>query len=820
MNPNKSRFQTTAIWLCISVVTASLAHGQSFRESANALIESSCIDCHDGSQSNGLDFNKLQNDLTDPDQFRKWERIYDRVKSGEMPPKSESRPDSKHVSAALDSIRKSLTAENKRFQAANGRVILRRLTRTEYEHTLNDLLYIKSDLGGIIPAENYSNSFDTVYSSQGFSPLHIKKYLEAADAALDSAIRLSPEPESKTRRFEFLKSKIIQKHLREEKAKKADGFPIAGKLDDAVVMFNNASYVYKLDHHIQTSGWYKIRAQVYRHQTDDTVILTLNAGNYNRGITNVLGWYDLETDKPITVEAEAYLEKNQYLFPGVEGLNVQPNGKTIWNIGPEKYKGAGIAVRWVEVEGPTHEQWPPYSTTNLLKDIKLKKLKDKQWDQRRIEHIQYELVVGKSPRKQLERIIGWLAPRAFRRPLREGEGTPFVELGLKALEDGRTFESAIRVSLRAAMASPNFLFMSSDPGPLDDFSLASRLSYFLWTSMPDHELFLAAKKGRLTSEAELDKQIERMLNDEKCSRFVADFCNQWLQLSEIDATAPDKRLYPEFDDLLKHSMLDETEHFIAHLIEKDLSISNLIDSDFTFVNRRLAEHYGIRGVKGQHTRKVRLPRSSPRGGLLTQSSILKVTANGTTTSPVLRGSWVLTHLLGTPPSPPPPTIGSIEPDTRGTKTIREMLEKHRSDASCASCHRLIDPPGFALESFDVIGGYRKNFRNKEHGQPVKQKLFGRNIWEYKTGLPVDASGEMEDGRKFDGIVQYKKLLKTKKEQIARHLISEMVVYSTGAEIQFADREEIDKIVEQCRESDFGLRTIIRQIIKSKLFLNK
>jgi len=817
---NKHKSPTTAIWLWISVVTASLAHGQSVRESTQPLIESSCIDCHDGSQSNGLDFNKLQNDLGDATQFRKWERIYDRVKSGEMPPESEARPAPKHVSAALSSIKKSLTVENKRFQSANGRVILRRLTRTEYEHTLNDLLYIKADLGGIIPAENYSNSFDTVYSSQGFSPLHIKKYLEAADVALDSAIHLAPEPDTKTRRFEFLKSKIILKHLADEKAKKNESYPLAGKLDDAIVMFNTASYVYKLDHHIETSGWYKIRAQVYRHQSDDPVILTLNAGDYNRGINNVLGWFDLETDKPITVEVEAYLRKNQYLFPGVEGLNAQPNGKTIWNVGQEKYKGAGIAVRWVEVEGPTHEQWPPYSTTNLLKDIKLKKLKNKRWDQRRSDHIKYELVVGKSPRKQLERIIGWLAPRAFRRPLLEGEGTPFVELGLKALKDGRTFESATRVALRAALASPNFLFMSSDPGPLDDFSLASRLSYFLWTSMPDHELFLAAKQGHLTNRNELDKQIERMLNHEKCSRFVADFCSQWLQLSEIDATAPDKRLYPEFDDLLKHSMLDETQHFIAHLIKKDLSISNLIDSDFTFVNRRLAEHYGIRGVKGQTTRKVRLPRSSPRGGLLTQSSILKVTANGTTTSPVLRGSWVLTHLLGTPPSPPPSAIGAIEPDTRGTTTIREMLEKHRSDASCASCHRLIDPPGFALECFDVIGGYRKNFRNKEHGQPVKEKLLGRNIWEYKTGLPVDASGEMEDGRKFDGIVQYKKLLKTKKEQIARHLISELVVYSTGAEIQFADREEIDKIVEQCRESDFGLRTIIRQIIKSKLFLNK
>ena len=808
-----------AFLFCVfSFCVASTAFGQ-FPESPQLLFKASCIDCHDGSADNALNLNKLKSDLTDPQQFRQWQRIYDRVKSGEMPPETEARPDSRQLAVALGSIRKSLIAENKRAQAADGRVVLRRLTRTEYEHTLTDLLYIKSDIGGIIPAENSSNSFDTVFSTQGFSPIHVEGYLKAADVALDRAIRLFPEPKSKVRRFEFLDNKNVKRHFADENTK-PEPRPIAGKLDDAIVMFTDASYVYKLDYHVETSGWYKIRAQVYRHQSSDPVILTLNAGDYNRGFTKVLGWYDLDSDKPITAEVEAFLEKGQYLFPGVEGLKVQPDGKTIWNVGPEKYKGAGIAVRWIELEGPTDEQWPPYSTTNLLKDVKLKKLKRKKWDQRRSDFVKFEPVVGESPRKQLERIIGWFTPRAFRRPLLSGEGTPFVELGLAALKEGRSFEDAIRISLRAALASPNFLFMTSEPGPLDDFSLASRLSYFLWKSIPDHELFLMAKRNRLTGGDVLDEQIERMLNDEKSQRFISDFCKQWLQLSEIDATVPDQRLYPEFDELLKHSMLDETEHFIAYLIEKDLSVSNLIDSEFAFVNRRLAEHYGISGVKGQTTRKVRLPRSSPRGGLLTHASILKVTANGTNTSPVLRGNWVLTHLLGTPPSPPPPTIGAIEPDTRGTTTIREMLEQHRNDASCNSCHRLIDPPGFALECFDVIGGYRKNFRNKEHGDPVKKKLFGRNVWEYKIGLPVDASGELEDGRKFDGIVEYKKLLKSKKEQIARHLISQLVVYSTGAEIQFADREEVDKIFERCRASDFGLRTIIFEIIKSKLFLNK
>ena len=390
----KSKFQIIAAWLGLTVLTVAVARGQSFRELTQPLIESSCITCHDGSaDDNGLNLNKLGNDLTDPDQFRQWERIYDRVESGEMPPQSESRPEPKHLSSALRSIRKSLIAENKRAQSANGRVILRRLTRTEYEHTLGDLLYIRADIGGIIPAENTSNSFDTVFSTQGFSPIHIQGYLKAADAALDAAIRLSPEPKSKVRRFEFLKSKTVQRHLDDEKSK-PEPHPIAGKLKDAIVMFNDAYYVYKLDHHVETSGWYKLRAQVYRHQSDDPVILTLNAGDYNRGFTKVLGWFDLDSDKPITAEVEAYLEKGQYLFPGVEGLKVQPNGKTIWNVGPKKYKGAGIAVRWVELEGPVHEQWPPYSTTNLLKDIKLKKLKNKQWDQRRSDHIKYQPTVG------------------------------------------------------------------------------------------------------------------------------------------------------------------------------------------------------------------------------------------------------------------------------------------------------------------------------------------------------------------------------------------------------------------------------------------
>ncbi len=814
----QSRFKIVALTALLGLFCLSagqLAPAQDFRSDITPLIQASCIECHDGSEDNGLDFSKLGSDLSDEAIFRTWERVYDRVTNGEMPPASSDRPPKLDTDSALRSIKKALTDENLKFQHQNGRVILRRLTRTEYAHTLNDLLHVQADLGDIIPEENSSSGFDTVSHGQGLSPLHIRSYLEAAEVALEAAIRLDPKPDSKTRHFDYLESKLVRKHLDEE-----NDHIIVGELDDAIVMFSNASYIYKIDHHVEAAGKYILRAKARPFQAKKPVILTLNAGNYNRGFTEVLGFFDLQSEKTRTVEVETYLTKGQYMFPGLADVDVQPDGKTIWNIGPKEYKGSGIAIQWMELEGPIVESWPPFSTTNLLKDIELKELEDKKWDPSRQQHIQYEIVAGKDPRKQLEAIVAWLAPRAFRRPLYESEGTPFVEIGLDALSKGRTFDASIRKMCRTILASPQFLFMAPEQTELNHFDIASRLSYFLWKSIPDHKLFMLANKEQLRDPKIIKEQVDRLLADEKSSRFIKDFIRQWLQLSEIDATAPDKRLYPEFDDLLKMSMVGETEQFISHLIKNDLSITNLVDSNFAFLNRRLAEHYGIEGVEGQYFRKVKLKNNTPRGGILTNASVLKVTANGTTTSPVKRGSWVLTHLLGQPPSPPPPTIGAIEPDTRGTTTIREMLDKHRNDDSCSSCHRLIDPPGFALECFDVIGGFRDRFRSQGEGDSPKTKLNGRNIWEYKLGLHVDASGELTDGQKFDGIEQYKKLLLKEREQIARNFIEQLIVYSTGAEIQFADRSEVERILRVCSKKDFGMKTMIYEIVQSKLFLQK
>jgi hypothetical protein len=307
-----------------------------------------------------------------------------------------------------------------------------------------------------------------------------------------------------------------------------------------------------------------------------------------------------------------------------------------------------------------------------------------------------------------------------------------------------------------------------------------------------------------------------MLASPKARAFAENFVGQWLDLRQIDFTLPDKKLYPEFDDILKAAMVGETHAFFAEMLRDDSKLSNIIHSDFLMLNRCIAEHYKIAGVTGDEFRRVPLPAGSHRGGVLTQASVLKVTANGTFTSPVLRGAWVMRRLLGEPPEPPPADIPTFEPDTRGATTIREQLAKHRSQATCASCHARIDPPGFALESFDVIGGWRECYR-AEKGESPPERFRGRRIWEYGLGTPVDASGELPDGRTFENIDDFKRLLREREDQVARNLTQKMLTYATGAGIQFADRDEVEAILARLKSKGGGLRSLVHEIVQSHAF---
>ncbi|HEY0548071.1 MAG TPA: DUF1592 domain-containing protein, partial [Verrucomicrobiae bacterium] len=484
-------------------------------------------------------------------------------------------------------------------------------------------------------------------------------------------------------------------------------------------------------------------------------------------------------------------------------------GENFKRVDPSAYKGTGLAVQWIEIEGPLHPAWPPESYRRLFGDLPVKPI---------VAANRFE-VHSSQPGQDAERLLRGFLPKAFRHPVTDDELQPYLELARRRLDEGFSFEHAMRTAYRAVLTSPSFLLRVERPGKLTDHALASRLSYFLWSSPPDEKLLALARQGRLTCDDVLHEETERMLASPKARNFVRDFTGQWLGLRKIDSTSPDEMLYPEFDEWLKVSMVCETESFFSEILKHDLSIENFIESDFSMLNERLARHYGIDGVQGLAFRKVILPKGIHRGGLLTHASILKITANGTTTSPVLRGVWVLENLLDQRPPPPPANVAAIESDIRGAATVREQLEKHRSVDSCASCHRKIDPPGLALENFDVIGGWREFYRSAGEGESIALQVKGDPV-QYRKGPPIDASGSLENQQSFQNIDEFKLLLRGRKERVARCVASKLLTYATGEGITFSDRAEIDRLVEASRKSDFGLRTLLHAVIDSECFRRK
>ncbi|QDU73754.1 hypothetical protein Pan97_07530 [Bremerella volcania] len=379
----------------------------------------------------------------------------------------------------------------------------------------------------------------------------------------------------------------------------------------------------------------------------------------------------------------------------------------------------------------------------------------------------------------------------------------------------------MRLAYKAVLCSPDFLYFQEMPGRLDGEALASRLSFLLWRSIPDDELMASAQTGELLTDKGLKLQFSRMLRDPKSKRFISDFAGQWLDLRHVHDTSPDRFLFPEYfcDNHLVDSCVAETEATLEEMIRQNLPVRTVVDADFVLINERLAELYGIDEVKGLSIRRVNLPPDSLRGGLLTQSSVMKVTANGLTTSPVLRGVWVMDRILGTPPSPPPPGAGSIEPDTRGAVTVREQLAKHSQLESCASCHAAIDPPGFALESFDVMGKWRDHYRSIGEGDEVDIKVALRDV-KYKRGLPVDASGVTQDGFRFHDIYQFRTYLCGQQEQLARNLTERFLVFATGAGISFADCPIIGEILQRNAEAGYPIQSLLQDVILSETFRSK
>ena len=798
-------------------------------------LDNHCTECHDSEvKKGGLDLTSLKFDLSDPMLFEKWVKVHHSVEDGEMPPKKKPRPDAKLADAFLDVLDEQLRDTSVTQQKMAGRTQARRLNRIEYENTVRDLLQIDTPLAGLLPEDTPMHGFDTVADGLRFSQLQIEKYLEAADAALDAAVDLRMPIELKKERFSYKDQKSIQENLalpdlppEDPKKKYSRKRVVFRDVPDALVMFTDADYMLGLSNFkLRRGGTYRIRLSAYGYQSaGEPVTARIYANDYSAG-KRLLGAWDMPADKPRVVEVVTRINRSEHLLLMPFGIGYDEKGQRLNDSDTTKdFKGRGLAVQWIEIEGPLEMQnWPAPSLKALFPGVPVVPIEEKKinnrWDTEKA--IGFEPQPA-DPAASLKTCIETFAARAFRRPLEPGEADRFVTLAQESLAKGATFVQAAKFGLRGVLTSPQFLLFDELPGPrLSDYAVASRLSYFLWSTLPDEELMKLAAAKKLHDAATLKAQVNRMISDPRGKAFVKNFAGQWLDLRSIDATSPDPNLYPEFDEMLKLAMVGETEAFFTELLRKDLPVTNFIQSDFVMLNHRIAQHYGIGAdaAKGEEFVRVSLPADSVRGGVLTQASVLKVTANGTVSSPVLRGGWVMKRLLGQPPPPPPPGVPGVEPDTRGASTIREILAKHSTSETCAACHAKIDPPGFALESFDVIGGWRDRYRSKEKGDRPSAKVENRGVWQYKLALDVDPSGQLADGRPFTGIRDFKQLLLDRPADVQRCLTEKLLTYATGAAPTYADKAAVADIVAKSIKQGGGLKTFVTELVLSDTFRRK
>ncbi len=759
----------------ICVFTALACAGEAFAatlptEKLNPFFENHCIECHDETtKKGGLDLDALSRNPADAETLRRWVRVFDRVESGEMPPKKKERPEAKALTAFLAALEGPLASADR----AQRSVARRRLNRAEYENTVRDLFLVRAEVAAMLPEDGKAHGFDNIGEALSSSTELVESYLHAADVVIEMVLGQEKEP------AHFVKHSSFTQGWRDRRnAKQVFRF-----LDEGVVAYNSFQMSTQIRNFTApVAGTYRVRFHASAFHSTVPVKMEIGGGDVHQSKRgrHTIGYFEARPDVTEIVFEDWFREG--------DGFSVLPFGIGRVRVGKEPhYPGPGLMLLDYDVEGPLD--------TNLLAGRR-------------------ELLRGVDLKTgtlaDVRDIMARLVPRAFRRPATEVEIARYAGLMKSMMENGYSFEAALRVGLRALLCSPEFLFLEERGG----FALASRLSYFLWSSMPDAELLDLAARGELCQAATLRAQTERMLASPKAAAFTKNFTGQWLKLRDIKMTEPDTALYPEFDGLLEYSMMEETVRFFDEVLRRDLSVMEFVDSDWSMLNDRLAAHYGIGGVAGVQFRRVSLPQDSVRGGVMTQASVLKVTANGTTTSPVTRGVWAIENLLGIH-VPPPPPVPAVEPDLTGATTLRQQLDKHRNDTSCASCHSKIDPPGFALESFDPIGGWRERYRIPGAIAKIAEDGDEREAPPaYKLGLPVDAAGRLPTGESFNDVREFKALLKRDPKRVARSVAEKLLTYALGRGLGFSDRTMVQGIVERAREKNYGLRSLVQEVAAS------
>ena len=804
----------------------------SFTANVHTVLKTHCAKCHGGAKAEAkihLDAPRTREQLVEEQTL--WFKVLGQIESGAMPPDGEPALTAAERKAIVDWIRGDFTSLLVAKQRAEGRAKLRRLSRNEYANTVYDLFGMRPTVGLNLPEDGRTDGFDKVSTALPLSATGAAGYVKMTDDVLNYMLRPQPKLDPKTAaNLPPHMQKVVRSVARESEQSKGHVL----ELEDGWKVSFNSDTTSCPNRGFATTrpGLHKLKIHAYGYQTDKPMVVGIYAGHTGAypQIIDLVGIVEVPPGKPAIVETEVYLRSRDLndRSPVGDALRLIPFGLGVQvpkNTQATACKGPGLALQYIDVEQPDlrnpGDRWLTADFSPEL-DEEMRGQYKKILNATGPKNQQAKSTDRATFLKTMETTFRRIGQRFFRRPLSDDELAGIVTTIGERLDSGTTIDRAFMDQVAALMTSPDFFCVIEQPGKLDDFALASRLSYFLWNSTPDDTLLQLAAEGKLGDPQTLRAQTERLLADPKSQRFVTDFLNQWLGLRAIDDTSPDGVLYPEYakNDLLKPSSVLETQTYFRKLLDENLSVRYFVESPWVLANEALAKHYGLPAMQGAALKPVNLPSDSPFGGLWTQPAILKVTANGTNTSPVKRGVWVAERLLGTPIPPPPPNINPIEPDTRGAKTLREQLALHRGTGSCAACHAKFDPFGFALESFDVAGSFRTKYREVDTEVMALpwQKRQGKQTW--RDGLPVDCSGETPDGRAFSGPAELRKLLAADPAQLARGLTRHMVTYATGAPATGLDQRAIDAIVAEAAKSNYGVRSLVHALVQSELFQTK
>ncbi|MEO2016492.1 MAG: DUF1592 domain-containing protein [Fuerstiella sp.] len=815
--PAASAWPLTCCLLLGTFASTTLADDSRVRETLRPFLKTYCVRCH-GPKTQKADrrFDQLSSAATNIDDGELLQEILDQLNLAAMPPEDEKQPSAAELKTVVVALTESLAKAREAARENVGKIVLRRLNRVEYRNTIRDLFQLQMidfDPTTTFPADDSTEGFDNVGEGLVTSDYLLHNYLEAARKVADKAVRPGPRPE------------MIDYHMGGEGGPDSPQEVLSGVSIDKTgrmdagrlfIKFRQPLGSRQLDKRkgVPADGEYVIRLSArairrisrytdedLRYNSQEPMRLSISIDSRELGATahRIIGEYEIPDDRVIEIEHRVWLEKGfTFHVHWANGPNgsfkrilrkVLPkyNKDALYPIRnpPEMYVGSGpeLHVHTLEIEGPFYETWPTPGFARFFPD---------------------------PPRKPdvayLDESLTRIASAAFRRPVRHEEMEPYLNLSRRYLAKHGDFWAAAKYGVRAILTSPNFLYLAetipsdSESRKIGDHELATRLSYFLWSSMPDNELRAAADNGELSDPDVLRKHAERMLTDPRSAALTENFVGQWLDLRKLGEMPPDpekNRAY--YEDDLENAMREETRLFFRHVLDDNRSILEFVDSDYTFLNAALARHYRIPDVAADTFQKVLLTPDSHRGGLLGHGSILTATSNGVETQPVVRGVWILENLLGSPPNPPPPDVEPIEPDTRGVSTIRQLMEKHRNNPTCYECHRKIDPLGLSMENFDYVGAWRDR---------------------YSKHLPIDSSGGLPDGTAIPGPGGIKKFLLSRPEQFTRCLTEKLFIYALGRRLSFTDRGDIDRIVNSAPQHNYGLREMIQQVISSEAFHTK